>query len=321
MSNTGNMGILMNLRALFPLLTVTILAVLTAACAPLALPHGFASAPTSSVVLRAGAVALAASPDGTMIAFGRKGLQLRNNVSGPWRQLATETPLALAWRRDGQQLAAAFFTAEQNRGQLVIFTATGQRVDAWELPGRIVALAWSSRDDLLAAGYRLQTYSFGANLAQWLIHVKAAQMEKISLGDMTIKPATASQWASTLPELLSVAFSPDGDELVQLRLHDPPQFPPYLRLIHRNWQVPGERRLKDLPVQPILIDWTASAEAVVLQPSGQPAQRLELWPVAPVAGGGAPDPAAPPHDDLRWTLRKWRFAGLITPEEFQEELP
>lgn len=317
---------LMNQTRFHPLLFAVLLSGLVTACVAVVPQRGFDTAPTSSVVLRDGDVALAASPDRVSTAFGRQGLWLQNNASGQRRQLAPETPLALAWRRDGRQLAAAFPAVDQERGYLVVYDASGQRVDAWELPGRIVALTWSARNDLLAVGYQLRIFSFGANLSQWLIHVKDARIEQIPLGDMTIEPATARQWASMLPELLAVAFSPDGDELVLLRLHDPPQFPPYLQLLHRNWQVPGERKLKDLPVQPTTLAWAASGEAVNIQTTGQPVQRLELWPQMPVTAStatksGLPDPLPSPRDDRLWTLRKWRFEGLITPEEFQEGLP
>jgi hypothetical protein len=272
--------------------------------------------------------------------------------------LAAAAPVALGWRRDGSRLAAGFAEAD-GEGRLAVFDRSGALLSEQPLPGRPVHVSWSSRHDLLVVGYRLQVYSFGANLSQWLVRVDGQSPAPIPLGDVTLRPATARQLAPALPQLLQAVFSPDGDELVYQRLHDPPEFPAYLRLLYRNWQTTGERKLLDRPLQPLDIDWESSGEAIVLQPLTPVAQRIELWPpageesarkTAPLpgadagqagvrmqrlddgryllatadrlyAGSGLPVRDRTRHDDRMWQLRKWRFEGLITAEEFREARP
>lgn len=226
-----------------------------------------------------------------------------------------------AWRRDGERLAAGFVDG-QGQGLLVVSDRSGKRLAAHPMPGRILAVAWSARDDLLIAGYRLQEFSFGANLFQWLVRIDGEQRVQIELGDTTLKPATAKRLKASLPELLSVVFSPAGDELAFLRLYDPPQFPAYLRLLYRNWQVPTDRKLLDLPVQPTGIEWLLPGDVLACRSRDNDVQRIELWPVADAArrgdsAGSAELPPAEEHNRM-WTLRKWRFAGLITPDEFRK---
>ena len=334
------------------------LAALTAACVSPPAPRSLNETPLQLVAELDRDGGFAASPDGRQLAFGRQGLQLLDRAAGTTRRLADAAPVALSWRRDGTQLAAGFAEAD-GEGRLAVFDRSGALLSEQPLPGRPVNVSWSSRHDLLAVTYRLQIYSFGANLSQWLVRVDSQGPATVPLGDVTLKPTTARQLASALPILLQAAFSPDGDELVYLRLHDPPEFPAYLRLLYRNWQTTGERKLLDLPLQPHDIDWEPSGEAIVLQPLTPVAQRIELWPrageapatqAAPLpgadagqagvriqrlddgryllategrlyAGTGLPERTPARHDDRVWQLRKWRFEGLITAEEFREARP
>jgi hypothetical protein len=183
-------------------------------------------------------------------------------------------------------------------------------------------MAWSSRNDLLVAGYRLREFSFGANLSQWLVRIDGRKREQIGLGDTTLKPGTAKRLQAALPELLPVAFSPAGDELAYLRLYDPPQFPTYLRLQYRNWQAPTDRKLLGLPVQPARLEWLMPGDVLAYQSGNGSVQRIELWPVPgdpTLSGSREPADRPPPRENHRlWTLRKWRFEGLITPDEFRK---
>lgn len=268
---------------------------------------------------RGGVPVVAGSPDGRFAAVGHRGLSLVDSLTEQRIPVADEMPLALAWRRDGQRLAAVFPGEGEGTERLVVFDREGQRHSETALPGRTVAVAWSARHDLLVAGYQLQQYSFGANLSQWLLRIDAAGAPPIKLGDVTIEPATAKQFSAVLPRLLQAAFSPQGDELVFLRLHDPPQSSPYLQLVYRNWQAEGERKLLDLPVRSAALQWQVAGEAITCTVDGEPPRTVELWPV-PRPDAAVPIAGRPPShlDDARlWTLRKWRFEGLITPEEFR----
>jgi hypothetical protein len=334
------------------------LAALTAACVSPPAPRSLNETPLQLVAELDRDGRFAASPDGQQLAFGRQGLQLLDRASGTTRRLADAAPVALSWRRDGTQLAAGFAEAD-GEGRLAVFDRSGALLSEQPLPGRPVNVSWSSRHDLLVVGYRLQVYSFGANLSQWLVRVDDQGSDPVSLGDVTLRPTTAARLAPALPALLQAAFSADGDELVYLRLHDPPEFPAYLRLLYRNWQATGERKLLDLSLQPAVLAWEPSGEAIVLHPDSPTAQRIELWPqpgdvsatkAAPppgaaagegglrlqrlddgryllategrlYSGAGLPERARSGHDDTLWQLRKWRFEGLITPAEFKETRP
>jgi hypothetical protein len=335
-----------------------LLLIFLAACSNPPAPKGIDDQPLRLITSIAPSGVFAGSPGRELIAFGGEGLQLLEVASGERRRLDSRVPLALAWRHDGELLAAAFAGGEQS-GQLTVFTRAGTVAEQFDLPGTPVAVAWSQHKDLLVAGYRLQQFKFGGNLAQWLVRVNAAGREQFELGDVTLKPATAEKLRDRLGELLRVSFSPAGDELVVMQLHDPPRFAAYLQLTHRNWQVPAERKLLQLPVQPVVLAWGGDSDTVNYRAGAGSWRALSLWPpageqmqaVEPTAdlpdawgvgrslqrfdsgdyllavdgrlyaGTGLPGRLGPTDADRDWTLRRWRFEGLISPEEYQEVRP
>lgn len=339
---------------LIPLLIAIVPAVLMSACVSPRSPRGLNELPLTVVARLDRHAAFSASPDGRLVAYGDSALLL-DDGSGRPISLSKASPVALGWRRDGERFAAGF-TADNGQDRLAVFDRSGRLLDEHLLPGRVLAVTWSSRNDLLVAGYRLREFSFGANLTQWLWRIDGRAVEEIRLGDATIEPATVGLVRETLPQLLSPSFSPAGDELVFARLHDPPQFPPYLQLHYRNWQVPTARRLPDLPVQPVVFAWGEGGQAILCQSGNEPPRQFELWPAAigqaqegkpsrhwrsglwngyPLqvfadgsyliamhgrlyAGSGLPVSASVEHDDRLWSMRKWRFEGLITPDEFEK---
>lgn len=335
----------------------TILLLLLQSCAEVPPPHGLNDQPLQLITTMASASNFAATPDRELIAFGSSGLQLLQAATGQQRQIDSREPLVLGWRRDGLQLAVAS-AVDGEQGQLALYDREGRLVEQTALPGVPVALAWSRHGDLLIAGYRLREFSFGGNLSQWLVRVNGAEREVIELGDTTLKPATARNIKVRLVELLKVSFSPAGDELILLQLHDPPAFSAYLQLVHRNWQVPNERKLLQLPLQPAEIAWGEVADTVAYRTAAGAWQRLPLWPAEGEPSRHAveiTDPAEQPavdrqlqrfadgtyllaangrlylgtgftplpavDDNRGWTLRKWRFEGLITPAEYLEVRP
>jgi hypothetical protein len=326
------------------------------ACAVVPGPRGTDGLPLEPLAMIGHEGIFAASPDRTLIAYGDAGLQLLDLPSQQRRQLDRRTPLLLGWRQDGSQLAAVF--AGEGEGRvLALLDRDGRLVEESELPGIPVALAWSQRHDLLVAGFTLRQFGFGSNLSQWLIRIHAAGREKLSLGDVTLKPATASTLKDRLTAFLAVGFSPAGDELVLARLHDPPRFAAYLQLVHRNWQVADERKLTHLPVQPLEITWGDDADTIAYRSASGVWRELPLWPVGETLSAEAAAVAALPalpgaggrlqrFGDgayllaingrlyrgsglgLRtgeganiWMLRKWRFDGLISPDEYREVRP
>lgn len=345
-------------RYFLSLLILPWFGLLLTACAELPAPVPPAGTSLQLVTVIDPEEVFAGSPDLNLIALGKGGLQLLDVPSGEVRRLDSQAPLALGWRHDGIQLAAAF-AANDGKGRLVIFARDGQVVANSELPGTPVALIWSRRDDLLVAGYNLRTFSFGSSLTQWLVRINGAEQEQTTIGDATLKPATTKAVRDRLSDLLKVAFSPEGDELVVLQLHDPPQFPAYLQATHRNWQVAGERKLVQFPVQPVALHWGADADELAYRSGPGPWRVLPLWPPAGssssitaltadlpeewgaetrlqrfangdylLAGNGRLyiGHHLPPRLDeadagTAWMLRKWRFEGLISPEEYQEVRP
>ena len=334
-----------------------ILLLLQQACAAAPPPASLNNQPLQLITSIPPAGIFAGAPDRTLIAFAGDGLQLLEVATRQRKTVDGREPLALGWRRDGSQLAAVF-AVDSERGQLAIYDRDGRLTEQSPLPGMPVALAWSRHDDLLIAGFRLREFSFGGNLSQWLVRINAAEREVFELGDTTLKPATARAVKTRLADLLKVSFSPVGDELIALRLHDPPQFPAYLQLVHRNWQVPKERELQQLPLQPAEIAWGDTEDTVICRSAAGTWQMLPLWPadgepsrhmvaindpaelpavdqglqrfadggyLLAVNGrlylGSGLAPLAAEGDDKAWTLRKWRFEGLITPEEYLEVRP
>lgn len=232
----------------------------------------------------------------------------------PHASYVSGEPLVQAWSPDGGRLATGFAHGT-DESRLEVTDRNGQVLNHRALPGQILAIAWSSRGDLLVAGYRLQSYSFGANLTQWLFRSHDGVEEILPLGDVTIETATVKAYADDLPRLLTVAFSPSGDELVYARLHDPPQFSPYLQLLYRNWQVADSRKLLDLPVEPVAVTWSERGDAITCRFETGPPRAYNLWPAPAGTRADVPKGEALP-EEKHWALRKWRFEGLITPEEF-----
>lgn len=219
----------------------------------------------------------AADPDGQKVAFVRGALQLYVPSSPEVVVLSRETPAALAWNRDGTKLAAVY-PAGENRTRLKIFDPRGTLLLEVTLPVTYLRLKWPTQGDLLLVGYALKNYSFGSNLTQTLYIVTASGPVPLSLSDTTIKPATAKAYEGSLGEFLPVAFSSQGDELVYARLHDPPEFPPYLQLVYRNWQVPREVKLERVSLEPLRLSLQQRQERVDLfTPAGALTASVDLW--------------------------------------------
>jgi len=220
---------------------------------------------------------------------------------------------------DGRTAEAV--VTEGGEGRVVVRDASGRELFVRVLPARVTALNWSGRGELLAFGYRLQRYTFGGNLTQTLFRMTTKMSDAVRLADQTIKPATAARFEEHSAPQLQVAFAPMGDELVYTRLHDPPDAPPYLQLVHRNWQSEHERELVRLPLAAVQLTWAGDDTVKVRQETGV-VRCLQLWDAPTTLGacegtpqGGQDHPEA--YDERRWTLRRWRYLGLISPEEYR----
>lgn len=302
------------------------------------------------------------------IAFTKNGLILLDLDSGSEQKLSSQRPRALAWGRDGSKLAAAF-QAEEYETRLELFSHQGELLQELVLPVALTQMTWSERGDLLATGFALKTYSFGSNLRQSLYQLHSEQVKETVLSDTTLKPATSQHLKPIMQSLQPVTFSPYGDELVFASLHDPPEFPPYLRLHYLNWMADRKRSLQDQPVQPFQVEWGKSGDSITLINTRNKVE-FDLWPapndsiMQPVSrnyrftegrlyhgddlladwgkeaqlqilpdgrfllaakknlflGDGLDAVLQEDGNEKRWTLRRWRFEGLITPTEYLESL-
>ena len=217
-----------------------------------------------------------ANQNGTKVALVNDGLYLLDPKSGDKKRLSSEKPIALAWSPDELSLAAAFERADYET-ELLLYSADGTVLNEAVIPVALSQLHWSSRGDLLAVGFVLKIYSFGGNLRQLLYRIDDDTLVETLLTDSTLRPSLVKQIKPLLHSLLPVSFSPQGDELVSLRLHDPPLLSPYFQLLYQNWQVDKPRELHKAPLQPMSFDWDPSGNTVnVLSEDGL--QTFNLWP-------------------------------------------
>lgn len=220
----------------------------------------------------------ATDPAGSKVALVQNGLILFDLQSAHTQKISPDKPLALAWSPDGTTLCAAFPGADYET-RLLLFSPDGSVRRDLLLPVALTKLVWSARGDLLVVGLKLELFSFGGNLRQSLYRVTEKEMLETVLSDATPRPSLATKLKTEMRQLHPVAFSPDGDELVFLSVHDPPEFPPYADLVYRNWQVDRHSLLGRLPLQPVSLAWSPVADSVMITTGGV-ARPLELWPDA-----------------------------------------
>jgi len=182
----------------------------------------------------------------------------------------------LAWSPDGLSLAATFERAEFET-ELLVYSADGVVMNEAVIPVALSQLYWSSRGDLLAVGFVLKVYSFGGNLRQLLYRIDDDALVETLLTDSTLRPSLAKQVKPILHSLLPVSFSPQGDELVFLRLQDPPEFSAYFQLLYQNWQADKPRELHKTPLQAMSFNWETSGNTVNVL-TEEVLQTFHIWP-------------------------------------------
>ena len=216
-----------------------------------------------------------ANQNGTKVAFTHNGLYLLDLDSGEKKKLSPVKPIALAWSPDGLSLAAAFESTDFET-ELLVYSAGGMVVNEFVIPVALSQLYWSSRGDLLAVGFVLKVYSFGGNLRQILYRIDDDTLVEKLLTDSTLRPSLTKQVEPILHSLLPVSFSPQGDELIFLRLQDPPEFSASFQLLYQNWQVDKPRELHKTPLQTMVFDWEPSGNIVKVLSEGE-LQTINLW--------------------------------------------
>lgn len=295
----------------------------------------------------------ASDHSGQRIALGKNGLLVVSADGQEFFRVNEDSPLALSWSPDNNSLAAAFSLGDEIT-RVVVYTADGTPRFEKKLPVTLDRLIWSRRGDLLVVGHALKIFTFGGNLRQVLYRFDEATLSETLLSDTTIKPTSVKRFKEHLPLLLANSFSSSGDEIVYFRLHDPPEFPAFLQMVHRNWQIGGERLLLRFPVDQFGLEWVADDTAVTVLGRGGAALTVPVWqgaaeklseaqPGASIPrtarlqvlqdgsyllaegrnlyrGAGLPPAGSRPDDAASWQLRRWRFEGLITPQEYVNRL-
>jgi len=327
-------------------------------------PQSINTDPLVEVVAIDEVALFAADRDGHKVAVAKGGLTLVSLDSKSEQKLSPDQPISLSWSPDGLVLAAAFSTGDYET-RLKLYSAQGKPLHETLLPVALSQMIWSARGDLLATGFVLKTFSFGGNLLQLLYKVDGDDVETTVLSDTTLTLATMQKILPIMQGVLPVAFSPSGDALIYAHVHDPPQFSPFLQLLHRNWQSGGKRPLQRMPLQQLSVDWYKSGQSVKILSSGG-VQKVDLWAATGVSadlpaggryrfangqlyddeelladwgdgaflqilsggrfllsvnkslylGGGVQDESNENYSEKMWNLRRWRFEGLITPDEY-----
>jgi len=189
---------------------------------------------------------IAVSSDGSLLALVRlDGLFLLSRPNDIETTLTAEHPLAVVFNPQGSELAVAFSTADGSRLQRIA-TSNGKVLAEISFSGRCEALL-SRQGEWLAFVTTVETFRFGGNLRSRLLRWdgKQAPIEEL-LNDVTLDRSTLAEketlWATLRPQL-----SPHGDEILFLRLHDPPAFDPYMAVVLRHLETGSERTVAKLP--------------------------------------------------------------------------
>lgn len=342
--------------------SLILLLVLLCGCAPSPHVSSIDGSPLEKISAIEASHLYAVDPAGERVVFSYRGLSLLKLGSDEKQVISLETPTAVAWSRDGRQFSAVFPLPE-GQTLLSVYSPAGFTLYETILPVIAGNMAWTVNGEILVSGYSLKVYSFGANLSQSLAVIKNEKVRFIQLTDTTLNPATTKALQPVLQDVLPVLFSPLGDELIYVRLHDPPEFSPYLNVLYKNWQADGARKLLELPLQVVEVGW-AGPDLVEVAASGGP-HRIDLWPSSVASekdnqgyrfnagrlsrgetlladwgpdaifeqitggrfllasgkslylGAGLAPEFPAEHGQNEWRLRRWRYQGLISSEEFQ----
>ena len=208
------------------------------------LPPGLTMQPVAEKLLPQSPVAV--SSDGSLLALVRRdGLFIRSLASGIETKLSAEHPLSLVFNPQGSELAVAFSTADGSRLQRVA-TSNGKILAEISFPGRCEALL-SREGEWLAFVTTVEIFRFGGNLRSRLLRWDGEQAPVAALlNDVTLDRATLAE-KDALLATLQPQLSAHGDEILFLRLHDPPAFDPYFAVVLRHLTTGSERTVAKLP--------------------------------------------------------------------------
>lgn len=204
--------------------------------------------------------------------------------------------------------------------QVELLGPSGEQPSAtFNLPGDVTWLGWHPSNDLLIVTTELKRYSFGANYKVQLYRWSGwTPPSSLLLTETTLKPLTLARWETRLLELSAPVLGPQGDVLAFLRLHDPPAFDPYLRVVLTSLEGEGERVLGDQAMPGTPISFSADGETV--RWAAGDGQTAEIHPWLGASGlkdsmgkvDGRVDPAL-------LQMRQLLLKGLLEQDDYRQQ--
>lgn len=230
----------------------------------------------------------AVNPSGTVIAFQKQGLRLRELASGSEQHLHPGLPSALGWTPDGRTLAAAFIEGEKTTLRLF---AEGKFKAETKVQGRVSGLAWQSEGSLLALVIRHETFRFGTRLTEVLARWDGkSEPDETTLCDTTMVPGTAAKWGASFGRSLTFALSPLQDEILYARLHNPPAYDPHIKVMLRHLDSGQERLIAEVSLLSGGGRFNGRGDRVLVGDGLRTSRGMDPWEskdlyTLPVAGG------------------------------------
>lgn len=163
---------------------------------------------------------------------------------------------------DGRQQVRS--QTEGGTSRLQLLSSSGKQPPATlELPGEVAWLGWHPSNELLIVTSELKGYSFGANYKVQLYRWNGQTPPSSRLlTDTSLKPLTLARWQARLTALPAPVLGPQGDVLAFLRLHDPPAFDPYLKVVLISLDGEGEMVLGSQAMSGAPLAFSADGETV-----------------------------------------------------------
>lgn len=236
------------------------------------LPAELQSGPTLRV---APGTSIAWHPDGERVAVAGEELRIWTPASGSVQQLARGPLTAVVWSPTGDRLAVARPQGAETK--LAVLDDRGRIERETLVAGHVESLFWTAEQGVLAAATTLETFSFGGDFIVALYRWPGSEApDKTVLHDVSLKPLTLRKWGDLLPRTPAPALSALGDELVFTRLHDPPAFAPYLKIMLHHLESGSEREVTSVAL-PFGHAVYAGKDDSILFGDGRTVRTLDPW--------------------------------------------